>query len=327
MPSMPSSSRYPRWAIVASALVGAVAGRAPAQPFPPQPARLPVLVKELNRLCDEQPLQTGWFLKVLATGETAERRGQEVVPSASTRKIAILMAALQAVNQGKLALAQPVTIQAKYQDNNSGVFQHLRSGCTITLQDALVLMIIVSDNTCTGTVVDLVGLDAINVFCRAVGMKGTAHRHGIPPRDLPADPPLQATNVTTPADVGLLLDLILRGASDAKTATRLGCTPAQCRLAIDILSWQKMRCRLPALLPSGTKVANKTGTWGHSYNDAGIIFQGDKPLYILTVYTGKVPAELAGGMPGHAAAGQLIARLSRACWDALKAAPDGNREK
>jgi beta-lactamase class A len=298
---------------------------APAQAEPAPSAKLDALVKELNRLCDEQPFQTGWYLKVLSTGETAQRRGHDVVPSASTRKIAILMAALQAVNAGRLSLDQPVKIQAQYQDNNSGVFQHLKAGFTITFRDALVMMIIVSDNTCTGTVVDMVGLDRINALCRGIGMKGTTHRHGMPPRGLAVDHPVDATNATTPADVGLLLDVILQGTKDEKAAARLGCTPEQCRLAIEILSWQKSRSRLPALLPLGTKVANKTGTGMRNYNDAGIIFQDGQPLFILTVYTEHVPVELASGTPGPAAANQLISRLSRTCWDALKTPKPGKR--
>jgi beta-lactamase class A len=74
---------------------------------------LDTLVKDLNKLCDEHPFHTGWYLKDLHTGETADRHGHVVVPSASTRKIAIMMAALKAVHEGRLALDQPVTIQAK----------------------------------------------------------------------------------------------------------------------------------------------------------------------------------------------------------------------
>jgi beta-lactamase class A len=142
---------------------------------------LDVLVTDLNKLCDEQPFHTGWYVKALRTGETAHRNGHVVVPSASTRKIAIMMAALKAVHEGKFALEQPVTIQARYQNNDSGCFQHLQPGFTIQLRDALVMMIIVSDNTCTGTVADMVGLDQVNALSRTIGMQGTTHRYGIPP--------------------------------------------------------------------------------------------------------------------------------------------------
>ena len=86
------------------------------------------LVQRLNELCDALPFQTSWYLKDLATGTRAERFGDVPVPSASTRKISIMMAALAAVHAGKLALDQKVTIEARYQDNDSGTFQHLTPG-------------------------------------------------------------------------------------------------------------------------------------------------------------------------------------------------------
>ena len=278
------------------------------------------LVQDLNKLCDEHPFHTGWYLKDLRTGATADRHGHVVVPSASTRKIAIMMTALKAVHEARLTLDQPVTIQAKYQNNDSGCFQHLRPGFTIQLFDAMVMMIIVSDNTCTGTIADMVGLDQVNALCQAIGMRGTVHRHGLPPHGLGRDHALEAVNVTTPNDVGLLLDLILQGAQDPAVAARLGSTPALCRLGLDILSWQKLRNRLPSWLPAGTKVAHKTGTGVRNQNDAGIIYFGDQPGFILTVYTEHLPPELPNGLPGHTAAVQLIGRLSRTCYDALNAA-------
>jgi len=274
------------------------------------------LAQRLNQLCDAAPFSTSWFLKDLARGERADRFGDVPVPSASTRKISVMMAALAAVHAGKLSLDQRVAIEARYQDNDSGVFQHLTPGFSITLRDALVMMIIVSDNTCTGTVVDLVGLAEVQRCCESVGMKGTLHRFGIPPR-LGPDHSLDQVTTTTPSDQGLLLELILRGAGDASAASRLQATPELCRLALDILSWQKLKTRLPSLLPVGTKVAHKTGTGARGYMDAGIIFKGDAPLFILAAYTDRVPVALADGTPGFAGAYQLIGRMARLCYDEL----------
>ena len=276
------------------------------------------LAQRLNLLCDDLPFDTGWYLKDLRNGDSAQRRGHVVVPSASTRKIAILAAALKAVNDGKLELDQPVTIQAKYQDNDSGCFQHLQPGFTIPFRDVLTMMIIVSDNTCTGTVADMVGLDRVNDLCQSIGMTDTTHRYGIPPGGLDRNHPVEAVNTTTPADVGLLLEMVLRGTEDADAAARLGCTPELCRLAIDILSWQKLRNKLPSRLPEGTKVAHKTGTGVRNHNDAGIIYLGGRPLFILTVYTEHVPAELPDGTAGHSAACGLIGQLCRTAYDALR---------
>jgi beta-lactamase class A len=274
------------------------------------------VVRSLHELCDPLPFQTSWSLKDLVTGERADRLGDVPVPSASTRKISIMMAALKAVHDGKLDLDQRVTVEARYQDNDSGAFQHLTPGFWITFRDALVMMIIVSDNTCTGMVVDLVGLGEIQRFCESIGMTGTIHRFGIPPR-LGPDHTLEQVTTTTPNDQALLLELILRGTTDAAVAGRLGCTPQLCRLGLDILSWQKLKTRLPALLPLGTKVAHKTGTGSRGYMDAGIVFKNDRPLFILAAYTERVPAALPDGTPGFAAAYRVISGMARLCYDTL----------
>jgi len=276
------------------------------------------LAARLDALCDALPFQTSWYLKDLASGDRADRQGDVPVPSASTRKISIMMAALKAVHDGKLALDQKVVIDAKYQDNDSGTFQHLTPGFWITFRDALVMMIIVSDNTCTGQVVDLVGLGEIQRFCESVGMSRTVHRFGIPPR-LGPDHALDQVTSTTPNDQGLLLELILRGTTDAAVAARMGVTTALCRLGLDILSWQKLKARLPSQLPLGTKIAHKTGTGSRGFVDAGIVWKGDRPLFILTAYTDRVPAALPDGTPGFTAANTLIGRMARVAYDALGA--------
>jgi len=274
------------------------------------------LVKRMHQLCDGLPFQTSWYLKDLKTGQSAHRLGDTPVPSASTRKISILMAALKAVHDGRLSLDKRVTIEARFQDNDSGTFQHLTPGFWITFRDCLVMMIIVSDNTCTGTVVELVGLPEIQRYCESIGMTRTIHRFGIPPQ-LGRDHTLDQVTTTTPNDQGMLLEMVLRGAEDQAAAARLGCTTALCRLALDILSWQKLKTRLPSLLPQGTKLAHKTGTGSRGFMDAGIVYKDGAPLFILTAYTEHVPETLPDGTPGFAAANQLIGKLARFCWDTL----------
>src|SRR5207237_8205551 len=155
------------------------------------------VVERLDALCDAVPFHASWYLKDVATGARADRLGDVPVPSASTRKISIMMAALAAVHAGKLALDQKVTIEARFQNNESGTFQHLTPGFWITFRDALVMMIIVSDNTCTGHVVDLVGLSAIQRYCECIGLTGTVHRFGIPPK-LGRDHTLEQVTTTAP---------------------------------------------------------------------------------------------------------------------------------
>ena len=56
------------------------------------------LAARLNALCDALPFDTSWYLKDLAGGARADRRGDVPVPSACTRKISLRMAAVSLVS-------------------------------------------------------------------------------------------------------------------------------------------------------------------------------------------------------------------------------------
>jgi beta-lactamase class A len=273
------------------------------------------LVNKLNALCDEQPFKTRWYLKNLRTGEEADRDGSTVVYSASTRKISILMALMKEVHEGRMPLDDPFTIEAKYQDNNSGCFQHLRPGFQVTVFDAATMMIIVSDNACTGKIVDMLGTDSLNDYCHSIGMTQSVHRQNIPDPNLQPDEYPIKSNATSANDVGYLLDLMVKGASDADAATKLGSTPALCEQALEIMSWQKIG-KLNQMLPYETKVACKTGRGPAHHHDAGVIYDDKGPLYILTAYTEDVAVEYPHAS-GRYVATTHVANLSRTCWDAL----------
>jgi len=274
------------------------------------------LVRRLDGLCDAQPFTTSWYVRDLVTGASADRAGAVPTPSASTRKTSIMMAAFKAVHEGRLDLDEPVTIEAEYQKGvASGTFHHLTPGVRIPLRDAIVHMIITSDNVSTRIVVDRVELDELNDYCRNIGLEGTVHRFKIPPLGLPWDHPAEAVTTTTPNDQGRLLELILAGASDEKAAAFLGSTSRWCRYALDILSWQVHRSMIPALLPFGARICNKTGRGVRGRSDAGLVYRGDRPAYVLTAFVDHIRDELPDGMPGWSAAVGLIAKMSRACWE------------
>lgn len=279
------------------------------------------LARRLPAICDAQPFATAWFVKDLTTGREADRDGRLPLPSASTRKTSIIMAALATAHAGRLRLNEPVEIEARLQrDVVSGTYRYMTPDCAIPLRDAVVNMMITSDNVCTQIVLEQLGGDpeALNAYCRAVGMEATVHRDPIPPAGLAGDHTIEATASTTAADQALLLDPILRGTTDGAAAARLGCTPELCRPGLDVLGWQLLRNMIPSLLPHGTRVAHKTGRGRRGRMDAGIVFRGDRPLFILTACTDQVPEEMPDGLPGYAAAFATIGRVSRACWDGIQ---------
>lgn len=281
------------------------------------PRKAAALVKRLNDWCDAQPFETGWCVKDVRSGWSADRRGDEVVPSASTRKIAILMAALRAAHQGRFDLQERVDVDTSL-DTVSGCLQWMTPGLRLTHLDLMRLMIIVSDNVSTKHVSELVGLDAVQSLCESIGMKATHHRQSVPAAQYPRNADPGSSNETTPRDLVILLDAILAGAQDAAAADRLGVTPELCRLALEILSQQRYKSGLPHHLPEGTQVAHKTGRIGGSVGDAGIIYDGQRPLFILAVLMHHVPLDMPDVSTGVGTPNHLIAQLARACWDTLR---------
>ncbi len=275
------------------------------------------LAARLHAICDAQPFRVAFAARVVRTGENILREADVPTPSASTRKVAIMMAALKAAHEGRIDLDAPVVVEERLKrDVASGTYRYMADGTTMPMRDAITNMIITSDNVCTQIVLERLGLPATNAFCRDVGMAGTSIARLIPPLHAAADHPVEADNYTTPADQVLLLQAILDGAGDAAAASRLGSTPALCAHALDVLSWQQFREQIPALLPYGTRVCNKTGRGKRGRMDVGVAYRAAGPAYILAAFTDHVPETMPDGLPGHAAAFRTVAQLSRACWDA-----------
>jgi len=275
------------------------------------------LVARLNSMCDAVPFWVGWAVEDLRSGWVADRDGEVVTPSASTRKVAILMAALGEVAAGRLDLDERVAVDTEL-DTTSGVFQWFAPGLSVAVRDLLLMMIVVSDNVSTRQVTGIVGLERVQALCDELGMVGTAHRLATPNYALPRDHGPGVSNDTTANDQRLLLRAIVDGARDAGAAARLGVTPELCVLALELMAKQRLRTRIPHQLPERTKVAHKTGSLGGYLNDVGVIYSGGEPAFSFCAFTSGVPVTLPDGRAGHAVADDLVAGMVRATWDALR---------
>jgi beta-lactamase class A len=288
------------------------------------------LTTKLNAFCEKCPYEVRWHVHDVRDGREANRNGDDVIPSASTRKVAILMTILRGASEGRWDLNETIPTTEEYQEGNfiGAILDALSPGLELTLRDHLVMMITLSDNVSTAILADRIGLDAVNEFCRDVGMADTTHREGIPSNDpgITRDP--MAGNTTTANDQGLLLSKIVAGSRDETAARELGCTREQCGLALEIMGRQKYQKRLPALLPPHANVAHKTGTvvrsWSEDgvptcegFHDIGVVSNGSDRLYTIAAFTNGVPDVLDGGWPPRAHASHTVARLNRLCWDHL----------
>ncbi len=272
--------------------------------------------ERLDAICDAQPFITRYMVRNLLTGEAIERGADEETPSASTRKTSIMMAALKAVQEGRLDLDERIVYEQRLAEEvASGIFRYLTPGLVISLRDAITGMMVLSDNVCTKMVFERLELEEVDRYCKSLGMSGTHHRFLIPPLALPPDHALGAVTTTTAADQVLLLQTILDAQTSPDAAARLGCSQELCAYAFQTLKNQVLRYGIHSRLPFETVIASKGGRGKRGRMDAGIVFRNGAPFFIIAAYTDQVPQAMSDGTPGYTMALETIGRLARAAWD------------
>ena len=111
------------------------------------------------------------FAKNLDTGETYGLNPDERVRTASTIKIAVMIEAFARVAEGKAKWTDEVVLTKEKKVSGSGILNELSDGLRLTLRDAVNLMMIVSDNTATNLVLDVLTTDAVNARMESLGFK------------------------------------------------------------------------------------------------------------------------------------------------------------
>src|SRR5215207_3207672 len=111
------------------------------------------------------------FAKNLDTGETYALNPDERIRTASTIKIAVMIEAFARVNEGKIKWTNEVVLTKEKKVSGSGILGELSDGLRFTLRDAVNLMMILSDNTATNLVLDVLTTDAVNARMESLGFK------------------------------------------------------------------------------------------------------------------------------------------------------------
>jgi beta-lactamase class A len=279
-------------------------------------------LEKLDAVCESRPFTVRYFIRNLRSGEVFSRGGDEETPSASTRKISIMMAALKAVHEGRLDLAEPIVYEERLREQvASGVFRYLTPGITLSLRDAIVAMIVLSDNVCTKMVLERLTLEEVDNYCQSIGMVGTHHRFLIPPLALAPDHALDEVTTTTANDQGMLMEAILAAQASEAAAARLGSSVELCGFALKTLKQQLLRYGIQSRLPFETEIASKSGRGKRGRMDVGAVFHNGSPLYIIAAFTDQVPLILSDGTPGYVASQDVIGTLSRVCWEQFCPSP------
>ncbi len=118
------------------------------------------------------PLEPGTPWEVSRAGAMAFRADEQFT-AASTIKCFVLQELLERVAGGELALEEERTVRAADLVTGSGVIKCLTPGRSYTLLDLATLMIVVSDNTATNVLIELLSVEAINAMVQRQGWHGT----------------------------------------------------------------------------------------------------------------------------------------------------------
>jgi beta-lactamase class A len=260
----------------------------------------------------------------LASGKTVAIDADQPVPTASVIKLGILYTALEQIRAGRAHFDDRLMLNHDDQVPGSGVLLFLDTPHTLTLRDALTLMIAVSDNTSTNLVIDDLGLETIDHQLTAppphgLGLKSTwlykkVFRDATGPQ--PADQPKFGLGKTTAREMASIMERFVAcnlgpAPGPTHTADLADSAPAVsdkdlCAAALHMLKVQSDHDMIPRYLEkldtteSDSAIANKTGAVDHARNDVAAVYTKHGVIIISafthdnedTSWTPDNPAEL-----------------------------------
>jgi beta-lactamase class A len=229
-----------------------------------------------------------------STGAKWELNPAMTFPAASMIKVPIMYELMRQAAAGKLSLDESLIVTNAVRVGGAGILKELRPDISMTIRELVTLMIILSDNTATNMLIDLVGMNAVNATMTVLGLRSTVLRRRM--MDFEAARAGQE-NKTCAADLARLFALIQQDGILPQTYSSL---------MLDILTRQQVRDKLPFYLPEETVIANKTGTLPGVEHDAGILFLPGGP-YLICVLTAGLAANYQGL--------QLVAQIGKAVYE------------
>ncbi len=195
------------------------------------------------------------YVKDLKTGGVINISDRSMYP-ASTIKAFVMASTYDRIYRGKLAYSS--TIRSLL--NNM-----------ITISDNESYNALVRYNSSSGSF--LAGAAEVNNYLSRNGYSYTRCRHTLHPSSSAHIG--SGSNTTSAKECGILLERIYRGQC---------VSAAYSREMLNLLLAQTRRWKIPSGVPSGVKVANKTGETSNVQNDIAIVF-GPKTDYVLCIFS------------------------------------------
>ncbi len=242
----------------------------------------------------------------LASRTRWSRLSDRVFYAASTMKVAVLVEVFRQHEAGLLDLDAMTAVATTFPSSVGGSPFSLSpddvdpelvalGGSAVSIRHLVERMITGSSNEATNCLLQLVGLDGINPLLRRLG----ATRMRV--ERLLGDRRAQAAgrdNLVTTSDLSRLM---------ARIANMTAAGRESCREMLAILERQEHRLEIPAALPAGARVANKTGWIEGILHDTAVVWPTDAAPYVLSVCT--------QGYPTQEEARQAIRAVSERAWE------------
>ncbi|MBR8826410.1 MAG: serine hydrolase [Gomphosphaeria aponina SAG 52.96 = DSM 107014] len=253
------------------------------------------LKEKLVQLAAKYPnLTPGIFFVDLDNSAYVSIAGDASFASASTIKIPILVAFFQDVDAGKIRLDQMLTMTEEVMADGSGNMQYEKPGTQFTARETAEKMIVISDNTATNMLIELLGgAEVLNERFGKWGLQNTRINNSLPD--------LEGTNTTSPWDLAYVLTMVTRG--------ELVSLRSRDRL-LNIMRETQTDTLLPQGLETGAVIAHKTGDIGAVLGDAGIVDMVNGKRYIAAVLVKRPHNDYA--------AKELIQEISRTAYQHFK---------
>src|SRR5215212_7226732 len=207
------------------------------------------------------------FARNLDTGETYGLSPDERVRTASTIKIAVMIEAFARVAEGKAKWTDELILTKKKKVSGSGILFELSDGLRFTLRDGVNLMMMLSDNTATNLVLDVLTTDAVNARMESLGFKQIKimRRVGSGGESSAGKDPENkkfGLGMATPREMVLVMEKLERGEI---------ISPAASKQMIDLMKREQGRNAIGRSLPN-VPMASKYGALDRLRSAVGILY-------------------------------------------------------
>jgi beta-lactamase class A len=224
--------------------------------------------------------------KDLSTGKTLGLNSGDITATASCIKLFILIELARRIDEGSLHESDMVNVIESDRVGGSGVLKFMRHDTLMAVEDVAMFMMALSDNTSTNVLVDMLGLEAINLTARRIGCVNTTVHNRIDFEAIGSD--IRNLATSTADDFALALELI---------ATDRLFSPQASRFILRLLSTQQHLDLLPRYsgynqyakdlgMTQAIEVANKTGFFPGFRGDVAIMRLQEKNIVIAAFAEG-----------------------------------------